>query len=54
MDYVAMVEIIYPNFGKLLRLSLGGKMMDTKNVAPIMKLTRGIYIQQDPTLMSLM
>ncbi len=46
-DYVAMVEIIYPNFGRILRFSLGGKMKDQKNIGPIMKLTRGIYIQQD-------
>ncbi len=42
-----MVEIIYPNFGRILRFSLGGKMKDQKNIGPIMKLTRGIYIQQD-------
>jgi superfamily II DNA or RNA helicase len=47
LDYVAMVEIIYPNFGRILRFSLGGKMKDKKNIAPIMKITRGIYIQQD-------
>ncbi len=28
-------------------MSLGGKMKDKKNIGPIMKLTRGIYIQQD-------
>ena len=46
-DYVALVELIYPEFGRVIRFSLQGGFKNTANITPILNLTKGIFLKRD-------
>ena len=46
-DYVALVELIYPEFGKIIRFSLQGGFKNSANIKPILNLTKGIFLKRD-------